>query len=194
MVWLKPKSNIIYASVSIVVIVLLFASALVFQNVSQSHSGTSMSTTSTTSTVFSCSSAVAEPRIVLSLNRLYGPVYCAVFNGTAYYADYISLNITFQSDGYGRFANGSILFRGVIFALLAWDNGQAAKANMTFADGSSETVEALYGSNPYAAALKHLDPAAGVLLTGPSTCPPAVGNPPNNCPSSLDYLLVSIQT
>lgn len=117
-----------------------------------------------------------------------------MFNGTAYYADYILPDTTFQSNGSGLFANGSILFRGVTFALHAWDNGQGLKVNMTFADGSSQTVEALYGSYVYAVALKHVNPAAGVLIKGVDTCPPpVVQGSTSDCPPIQDYLLASTQ-
>ena len=133
-------------------------------------------------------SVTSEDATVLS--HQYGSVYCAGLNGTAYYADFVSPEITFQNSGVGRFTNGSISFRGVNFEIQVKNQTALSppdvEVNMSFPDGTSYAVEVAYGTTPFGFAVQHIDPTAGVLVTG-GGCPIL----PAYCPPYLIYLLVS---
>jgi hypothetical protein len=105
-------------------------------------------------------------------------------NGSLYYFDDVSSDITVGNPGYSFFHNASVTFLGVKFVTYCpptyggcpVPSGTtittattmflgAIRLNATFADKSTETFGAVIGDDPYVFAFsRHSDPQAGVLV------------------------------
>lgn len=180
----------------VLVAVLLGAGAGYLIGNSNERSGTPPPTvttnvvSTTTVTGRACTSSFSNDS-ALNLFLLSGSVYCAIINGTAYYADYVSPDVSYLGSGYGHFPNGSISFRTVTFTIQVRNQSSTqptdVKANMTFNDGTTYSIDVVY-NKPVPVEVQHLNPTAGVLLTY-GGCPP---NSPSStfCPPFRIYLLV----
>lgn len=105
-------------------------------------------------------------------------------NGSAYYADNMTSDITVGNPGYSYFLNGSVTFMGVKFATICPPiyagcpippgttvttqetvGAGAIRLNLTFPDGSNETIGGVIGDITYFFVFSHhANPQAGILI------------------------------
>jgi hypothetical protein len=137
-------------------------------------------------------------------------VFVMNVDGSFYYADDISSNVVVQNPGYAYFLNASVTFDGVKFEMICPQgysgcplaSGNATtqivtqvllgvyKFNMTFSDGTTETILGFIGDATYTFALSnHVSPRAGILIEYIEYNYP--NNPSGNGPYHA-FLLVSM--
>lgn len=158
--------------------------------VTTTHTSPSVSTVTTTYT---------------SLSISHSKVFLMEVNGSLYYADDVSEDISVGAPGYSYFLNGSVAFSGVkfeticppIYAGCPIPSGTtiqnqtivyagAIRLNVTFSDGNTETIGGVIGDSTYMFVLsQHAYPRAGILIEY------VTYNYPNNFPPYHAFLLVS---
>jgi len=162
------KTNV----VAVILVLLIAASATVgyFVGVAGQRTVTSVSTTTTTTTGSLTVPVINSPTMNV--------------NGSLYYADNVSMDISVGNPGYSYFHNGSVTFLGVKFETYCPPSYGGCplpagvtetkvttvtigliRLNATFPDKSTETIDGLIGTIDYFYVFSHhSNPQAGILI------------------------------
>lgn len=182
-----------------VVLTIAFASTTIYDSTLRS----TLTRTATSTTVMSVTSTFTSFSTTTYVPPTSGTVFLLDVNGTYYWAEDISNDITIGSPGYSYFLNGSVTFDGVKFQTICpsiyrgcpGSNSSSAimyagaiQFNMLFPDGTNETVGGVIGDlNVLYVFSQHSHyniPIAGMLIE-------YVNDYPHNPVGNAVFLLVS---
>lgn len=187
-------------------VLIVGVSAGYFARVASSHPTTNTVSTTllvTTTSTTTAATAVTRNQTASSSSRGKNEAFLMKVNGSFYWADDVSRDISIGAPGYSYFLNGSVTFDGVKFQticppiysgcpvspgttvqsqtiLLAG----AIRFSMTFPDGSTETTGQVIGDSTYTYVISQHYPRAGMLIE-------YVNDYPNNFVDYAVFLLVS---